>query len=129
MTIAEAGKKYGMTPDTLRYYERIGLLPPVHRSAGGIRDYTPEDCRWIEFIRCMRGAGIQVEALIDYVTMFRKGDETIGARKALLMEQRRQLADRITEQQAVLERLDHKIAVYEQCVLPFEQKLQEDTLP
>lgn len=55
MTIAEVSKKFDISADTLRYYERIGLLPPVRRTSGGIRDYTQEDCNWVEFIKCMRG--------------------------------------------------------------------------
>ena len=66
MTIAEVSRAYGLTADTLRYYERVGLLPHVHRNQSGIRDYTEQDCGWVEFIKCMRGAGIQVEALIEY---------------------------------------------------------------
>lgn len=65
MTIAEVAKKYELTPDTLRYYERIGLLPNVNRTPGGIRDYNEEDCRWVEYIKCMRSAGVTVETLIE----------------------------------------------------------------
>ena len=73
MTIAEVSRKYNLSADTLRYYERIGLIPTAHRSKSGIRDYTVEDCAWVEFAKCMRGAGIQVEALIEYVSLFRQG--------------------------------------------------------
>ena len=72
MRIAEASQKYDITADTLRYYERIGLIPPVNRNANGIRNYTKEDCNWVEFIKCMRGAGLSIEVLIEYVTMFQK---------------------------------------------------------
>ena len=85
MSITEVSKKYGLSPDTLRYYERIGLIPPVHRTAGGVRDYTENDCNWVEFIKCMRGAGIQVEALIDYVSLFQQGEATAEARKQILI--------------------------------------------
>ncbi len=95
MTIAQVSQKYGVSADTLRYYERIGLLPPVGRTKSGIRDYTEEDCNWVNFIKCMRSAGLPVETLIEYVGLFGQGDETIPARKELLMEQRRQLAARI----------------------------------
>ena len=81
MTIAEASRKYGLTADTLRYYERIGLLPPVPRTKGGIRDYDETSCGWIELMKCMRAAGIPVEALIDYVALFQQGDTTREARK------------------------------------------------
>ena len=69
MTIAEVSKKYNLTADTLRYYERIGLLPPVPRTQGGFRDYDEESCRWIELMKCMRAAGVQIEALVEYVRL------------------------------------------------------------
>lgn len=122
MTIAEVSKTFGLTADTLRYYERIGLIPPVKRSSSGICDYDEKDCNWVEFIKCMRGVGIPVEMLIEYVAMFRLGKETIAARKALLVEQRQQLADKIVAMQAVLERLDMKIDGYEERCLKFEEE-------
>ena len=124
MTIAQVSQKYGVSADTLRYYERIGLLPPVGRTKSGIRDYTEEDCNWVNFIKCMRSAGLPVETLIEYVGLFGRGDETIPARKELLMEQRRQLAARIGEMQAVLDRLDKKIEGYESHLLKAERSLK-----
>src|SRR5659263_508010 len=103
MRITEISQKYDMTADTLRYYERIGLIPPVNRNASGIRDYTQEDCNWVEFIKCMRGAGLSIEILIEYVTMFQQGNTTVKARKKLLLEQRRHLAEKIEVMQQTLE--------------------------
>ncbi|MHB8107114.1 MAG: MerR family transcriptional regulator [Candidatus Cryosericum sp.] len=125
MTIAEVGKKYDLSADALRYYERIGLIPPVHRKQSGIRDYTEEDCRWIEFIKCMRSAGLPIEVLIEYVTLFQKGDSTTAARKALLIEQRKQLIERMSDMQKTLDRLNVKIERYEQCVVKAEDELRE----
>jgi Predicted transcriptional regulators len=116
MTIAEVSAKYGLPEDTLRYYERIGLIPPVNRRRSGIRDYNDEDCRWVEFVKCMRGAGLSIETLIEYLRLFQLGDETVGARKALLIEQRGLLRARIEEMQSSLERLDRKIARYGKLV-------------
>lgn len=76
MTIAEVSRQFDITPDTLRYYERIGLIPPVPRTKSGIRDYDQTSCSWIEFIKCMRAAGLQIEALIEYVALFQQGDST-----------------------------------------------------
>ena len=118
MTIAEVSKKYQMTPDTLRYYERVGLIPPVPRTAGGIRDYDEESCRWIEFAKCMRSAGLPIEALVEYVALFRQGESTFDACRALLLEQREQLMAHLEELQAVLQRLDRKIARYDQWNQP-----------
>ncbi len=125
MTIAEVSRKYGLTADTLRYYERIGLIPPVPRTGGGIRDYDEESCGWIELMKCMRKAGVQIEALIEYVTLFRKGDETADARKAILIEQRNQLMDRMEDIRASIERLDKKIERYEQGMMAAEKRLQK----
>ena len=108
MTIAEVSRAYGISADTLRYYERIGLIPPVPRTKGGVRNYGEESCGWIQLMKCMRAAGVQIEALIEYVDLFRQGDATIGARKALLMEQRDQLVARMEGMQASLDLLNQK---------------------
>lgn len=124
MTITEVAKKYDLTPDTLRYYERIGLIPGVSRTSGGIRDYQEEDCRWIEFIKCMRSAGLPVETLIEYVKLFQTGEGTVQARKELLVEQRNILKERIKEMQDTLERLNTKIKRYENVIVPIEDELK-----
>ena len=128
MTIAETAKKYDISADTLRYYERIGLIPPVPRTKSGIRDYDESSCGWVEFIKCMRGAGLQIEALIEYVSLFQQGDETSDARKAILIEQREQLAERITQMQQTLKRLDSKIENYGKCAA-FEHALRDGETP
>lgn len=115
-TIAEVSEKFDLTQDTLRYYERIGLIPRVNRTKSGIRDYTEEDCRWVEFIKCMRNAGLPVEALIEYVGLFQQGDATHDARKELLSEQRDLLQLRIEEMTKTLVRLNDKVANYDQTL-------------
>ena len=124
MTIAQVSQKYGVSADTLRYYERIGLIPPVPRTSGGIRDYDETSCQWIELMKCMRGAGVQIEALIEYVALFQQGDETVDARKAILVEQREQLMARMEEMQASLDRLNDKIERYEQGLMTKERQLR-----
>ena len=124
MTITEVSAKYNLPQDTLRYYERIGLIPRVNRNKNGIRDYTEENCRWVEFIKCMRVSGLPIEVLIEYVGLFMQGDATIEARKALFVEQRKLLLERMAEMQKTLERLDYKIAVYENTVIDKENELK-----
>ena len=124
MTIAEVSRKYDISADTLRYYERIGLIPPVPRTRGGLRDYGEESCGWIQLMKCMRAAGVQIEALIEYVDLFQQGDATLDARKALLVEQRDQLVSRMAEMQASLDLLNQKIDRYEQGMMTAEQKLR-----
>ena len=121
MKIAEVSERYAISTDTLRYYERIGLIQPVKRNESGIRDYNELDLRRVEFIKCMRSAGLPVEVLIEYVGLVQRGDQTIEARKEILKEQRQQLAARMKEMQKTLDLLDHKIDVYENAVLTKEK--------
>jgi DNA-binding transcriptional MerR regulator len=125
MKIAEVSEQYGLSADTLRYYERVGLIPPVHRNEGGIRDYNELDLRRVDFIKCMRSAGLPVEVLIKYVALVQQGDKTIEARKEILKKQRGLLATRMEEMQKTLDILDHKIEVYENAVL----KKEKDMIP
>ncbi|GKU24256.1 MerR family transcriptional regulator [Clostridium folliculivorans] len=124
MTIAEVSAKFGVSQDTLRYYERIGLIPPVNRSKSKIRDYTEEDCKWVEFIKCMRSSGLPIEVLIEYVTLFQEGDETAEARKVLLIEQRDNLVAKMEEMKSTIERLNGKIARYEETIGKKEKGLR-----
>ena len=124
MTIAEVSRKYDISADTRRYYERIGLIPPVPRTRGGLRDYGEVSCGWIQLMKCMRAAGVQIEALIEYVDLFQQGDATLDARKALLVEQRDQLVSRMAEMQASLDLLNQKIDRYEQGMMTAEQQLR-----
>ena len=122
MTIAETSKKYNITADTLRYYERIGIIPPVPRTKGGIRDYDEESCRWIELMKCLRSAGVQIEALIEYAALCRQGEGTEERRKEILMEQRDQLLARMEEMQNSLDRLNYKIENYDQILRGREER-------
>ena len=98
MTIKEVSEKFDITADTLRYYERVGLIPPVARNASGNRDYQENDVSWVEHTVCMRNAGVPIEALIEYVKLVQMGDTTFGARLDLLKE-----------------RLHYKISKYEEA--------------
>lgn len=121
MKIAEVSEKYNLSVDTLRYYERVGLIPPVHRSKNGIRDYNELDLRRVDFIKCMRGAGLPVEVLIEYVGLVQQGDKTIAARKEILIEQRELVKAKMEEMQKTLDLLEHKIEVYENAILKKEK--------
>jgi DNA-binding transcriptional MerR regulator len=125
MTITEVSEKFDLSQDTLRYYERIGLIPCVNRKKSGVRDYTEEDCKWVEFIKCMRSAGLPIEVLIEYVQLFQQGDGTFETRKELLIEQRAQLQKRMEDMQKTLERLNYKIARYESGIAVVEQTLKK----
>lgn len=123
--ISEVSKKFNISPDTLRYYEKIGLIPHVNRNSSGIREYTEEDCNWIEFILCMKNAGLPIKTLIKYVELFQQGDDTIEERKELLITEREKLRIKIQNMQETLDRLDYKIAKYEEKILKREETLRD----
>ena len=113
MTINEVSKKYKVTCDTLRYYERIGVIPEVHRNSSGIRDYTEEDLRWVELALCMRNAGLSIETLVEYQRLYQEGDSTIKARLDLLTEQMDILKEQKKQIEDTMDRLSYKISRYQ----------------
>ena len=123
MTISEVSKQYGVSADTLRYYERIGLIPPVPR-INGARNSDASSLSVVELMKCMRSAGVGIEALMEYARLFQQGGETLEARKALLVEQRRQMLARMEDMQRSLERLNQKIENYEQGLAKKERELR-----
>lgn len=112
MTIKTVSRRTGLSADTLRYYEKIGLIGKIRRKSG-IRDYDENDIKVIEFIKCMRSVNMPIENLIEYVNLVSKGDETVGERKNMLIKQRENVILKMNEMQSVLERLDYKIKKYE----------------
>ncbi|HAZ59686.1 MAG TPA: MerR family transcriptional regulator [Trichococcus sp.] len=113
MNISEAAKITGLTAATLRYYESEGLIPPVTRKNGGVRDYQQDDLGWIDFIKCMRSAGMSVDSLIEYTTLFRNGTQSDEARKNILIRERDQLLAKQKEISETIERLNGKIKSFE----------------
>ena len=127
MKISEVSKKYNISPDTLRYYEKEGLLPNVKKNASGIREYSENDCNWVEFIKCMRGAGLSIEVLAKYIELFYKGDSTKEERKNILTEERAKLIEKRDAIQATIDRLDYKIDAYDKTIIKKEKELLENS--
>jgi DNA-binding transcriptional MerR regulator len=123
MTISEVAKQYDLSIEALRYYERIGLIPPVPRNKSGVRDYGEGDCGAVDFAKCMRAAGMPVETLIEYMKLLQMGEQTRETRKAILREQRELLTGRIAELQGTLEKLDYKIDNYDTIIIEAERRL------
>lgn len=123
MNIKKVSELTGVSADTIRYYERIGLIPPVTRNQSGVRNFSDRDISVLEFVRYFRGTGVSVESLIDYIGLVEQGDSTIGARLAILQEEREKLEERVSKLQAALDRLNHKIDNYQNKVVPREHQL------
>lgn len=116
LTIKEVSAQFGISQDTLRYYERVGMIPAVPRTAAGRRDYQDEDLGWVELALCMRSAGLPVEAMIQYVKLCQQGDGTFAQRLQLLQDQRAVLVAQAKQIKATMDRLDYKIGRYQQAV-------------
>lgn len=124
MRIAEVSAEYSISADTLRYYERIGLLGRIRRDPRGVRDYSEADCERIKFVKCMRGAGVPIEPLIEYMRLFDKGDATLAQRKAILEQQRDVMAQNIQAMQEGLDRLNAKIDNYDTLIVEAERRMR-----
>lgn len=116
MKIAEVSEKYGIPQDTLRYYEREGVIPEIKRGNGNIRDYTEDDCKEIAFAQCLKSAGFTVEEIVEYRNLSKRGDETIPDRLALMQRKREDLLQQRDALDKALKLLDHKVFCYERAV-------------
>lgn len=117
MTIKEVCSRYNVSADTLRYYEKVGVIPQVHRTPGGIRNYTEEDLGWVEMATCFRSAGMPIDMLTEYVRLFREGDSTMEARCNLLKEAREKIIEERKKYEDALERMNFKIERYEKALI------------
>ena len=116
MTIKEVSEHFGISQDTLRYYERVKMIPKVTRTSGGIRDYQEEDLKWVELALCMRSAGLPIEVMIEYLDLYQKGDETIPAGLEVLSNQMEVLQEQKKQLEATMNRLAYKISKYEEAM-------------
>lgn len=113
MKIAQVSKEKNISLDGLRYYERIGLIPPVKRIGGGIREYSDEDLKWLDFVIEVRSAGVSIEPLIDYVRLCGEGLHTVPARRDLWEDECDLLEKRIRGLQETLAQMKAKVAHYD----------------
>lgn len=112
MDIKQVSEEMELTADELRYYERIGLIPPIKRTKEGKREYTEDDLKWIDFTMSMCSAGLSKESLIDYVRLSTEGHYTVEARRDLLIDESEQLEERIESMTTSLYRLQGEIKNY-----------------
>lgn len=124
MTISEVSEKCNVSADTLRYYEKADLISFINRTPGGVRNYTEQDCKQIEFIKCMRSAGLSIEVLQKYFELFKRGKRTLKVRRDLLAKERENLQMRFKELQDTIKRLDYKISVYDKALKSKSKELK-----
>ncbi|MGL4986825.1 MAG: MerR family transcriptional regulator [Treponemataceae bacterium] len=123
MTIGEVCKKYNLSIDTIRFYEKSNLLPIIQRNKSGYRVYSETDCKWIEFIKYMRAVGISIKVLQKYTALYQEGSETHAQRKQILQEQLDLIEKRMSDIHATHEKLKYKVEHYDDCVIGLRKNL------
>jgi DNA-binding transcriptional MerR regulator len=115
-TIQRAAAETGLSADTLRYYERIGILPGISRSESGHRRFSDDDMGWIKLVQCLRATGMPLEDLHHYAELVQVGDQTAAERLGLLEDHRRRILADLEELSIALELVDRKISGYAELV-------------
>jgi DNA-binding transcriptional MerR regulator len=112
LTVQQVAEKTGLSEHTLRYYERVGLIPPVQRASNGHRRYTEEDIGWLNFVKRLRSAGMPIAQVQRYVMLQQEGGATLAERLEMLKEHRRAVQQQVDELSEHLQVLDYKIDYY-----------------
>jgi DNA-binding transcriptional MerR regulator len=115
-TIQDASAETGVSRDTLRYYERIGILPGIRRSKSGHRRFTDDDMGWIKLVQCLRATGMPIEDLHAYAELAQQGDSTAPQRLRILEDHRRRIRADMAELQTALDLVERKIAGYDEML-------------
>lgn len=114
-SISQVSRMTKLTPYTLRYYDREGLLPFVSRSDSGIRVFTEHDLEMISLICCLKSTGMPVKQIRQFIDWYAEGDGTLAERRAMLLEHRRQITQQIEDLQHNLSKLEKKINCYNEA--------------
>lgn len=117
MNIGEVSKKYNISIDTIRYYEKVGLIGPISKNKSGIRVFNENDLRQVEFIKCLRTADLPIAALAKYMELYKIGDSTIKERRQILLDQKENIEMQLKDLQNAYDRLIYKIELYDNQLL------------
>jgi Predicted transcriptional regulators len=112
-SIAEVAEKTSLTPHTLRYYEKEGLLPFVDRSDTGNRDFKEKDLEWLELICCLKNTGMSIKQIKEVIALCLKGDDTLEIRREIFIRHREEVLNQITELHKNLDKINCKINYYD----------------
>ena len=115
LTPAEMAERTGVSIDTLRYYQREGLIRSIQRNSSGHRRYSADDVMWIEVLRCLRATNMSIDQLRHYCNLGEQGDHTQPERLQLLLAHKDKIERKISDMQAALALIDHKIDFYQQA--------------
>lgn len=111
-SITEAAEKIHLSTYTLRYYDKMGLLPFVERNDLGNRDFKEKDLEWLKLIRCLKNSGMPIKKIKEVIKLCLEGDDTLNLRREILINHRKDVVNQIAELHKSLEKIDHKIDYY-----------------
>ncbi len=126
-SIGQVAAKTGLTVHTLRYYEKEGLLPFVHKSSSGLRMFSDNDLGWLSIIECLKETGMPLKGIKQYIDWFREGDSTLPQRLEMFKQQQLKILTQIEQFQKYLQKIDYKVSLYEEAVKlgSFEKALKK----
>lgn len=116
----EAAEMFGLTADTIRYYERVGVIPPIKRDKNGYRVYTTRDLNWIYLAKSLRHAGVSIESLIEFATLAQLEGNVEQAQKQILQDQLQEINEKLGEMTKTRDLLQYKIDTYDEHIAKFK---------
>lgn len=131
MNIKETADMFGLTVDTIRYYEKIKVIPPITRDKRGYRTFTRRDLNWIFLVKSLRNAGVSIESLIEFAALSQLNGEERLAQKDILRKQLDELDEKLAALQKTRDLLAYKIDTYDDHIAKFnngevsEEKIEE----
>ncbi|MGX7150162.1 MerR family transcriptional regulator [Enterococcus ureasiticus] len=120
MNSKEAAEMFDLTTDTVRYYERVGVIPPIKRDKNGYRVYTTRDLNWIYLAKSLRQAGVSIESLIEFATLSQLGGNVENAQKQILHDQLQEITDKLEKMTKTRDLLQYKIDTYDEHIAKFK---------
>lgn len=115
-TIGQVAKKMGLTAHTLRYYEKEGLLPFIKKNSSGLRIFSDNDIGWLELIECLKGTGMSLKGIKQYIDWYIEGDSTLEKRLEMFKQQKVNLEEQMLQLQKHMEKINYKIAYYSEII-------------
>lgn len=115
-SIGQVAKKTGLTAHTLRYYEKEGLLPFVRKTGSGLRVFSDNDIGWLDMIECLKGVGMPLKDIKQYIDWFREGDSTLPQRLEMFQQQRAHLEAQMEQLKKHMAKINYKIHLYGEAV-------------
>jgi len=115
-SIGEVAKQLGVSTHTLRFYDKEGLLPNVHKNSAGLRRFTQDDINWLKVMECLKSTGLPLKEIKYYLQLSKLGDATLQERLQIFQKQKQRLEQQIKDLQSNMERINFKIKYYKAAI-------------